>query len=168
MTQRKMLARVGAVVFTAGVLAGSLWANWPQWRGPNSNGSASAARDLPVTWTISQNVLWRAKLPSWSAATPVVWQNTIFVTSAEEGFTPLRGGSRPGASTPDKVFLLALNRKDGSIQWQRQIDSGNQLFHKQNSASPSPITDGRRVWIMTGNGKFSCFTFEGKEVWRRD
>jgi outer membrane protein assembly factor BamB len=63
---------------------------------------------------------------------------------------------------------MALNRKDGSIRWQRQIDSGNQLFRKQNSASPSPITDGKFVWIMTGNGKLACLTVDGKEVWKRD
>jgi outer membrane protein assembly factor BamB len=147
---------------------GSLWANWPQWRGPNSNGSTGTARDLPVTWSESQNVLWRTKLPSWSAATPIVWRDTIFVTSAEEGFTPLRGGARPGQTTPDKVFLLAVNRKDGNVRWRRQIDDGNRLFRKQNSASPSPITDGGNVWIMTGNGKFACFTLDGKEVWKRD
>ncbi len=154
--------------FTAGMLAGSLWANWPQWRGPESNGTAPKARNLPVTWTDSQNILWRTKLPSWSAATPAVWQDRIFVTSAEEGFARLRGGSRPGDRTLDKIFLLAINRNDGSIRWQRQIDDGNQLFRKQNSASPSPITDGRNVWIMTGNGKLACFTMDGKEVWKRD
>jgi outer membrane protein assembly factor BamB len=154
------------------LLAGSLWANWPQWRGPNQNGSTAAARDLPVTWSETQNVVWRTKLPSWSAATPIIWNDVIFVTSAEEGFTPLDRGRRfgrsGGGSTPDKIFLVAVNRKDGSIRWSRQIDSGNQLYRKQNSASPSPITDGKNVWIMTGNGKFLCFTMEGKEVWKRD
>jgi outer membrane protein assembly factor BamB len=156
-----------ATVLSAGVATGALWANWPQWRGPDSNGSTRNARDLPVTWTESENVLWRTKLPSWSAATPAIWQDTIFITSAEQGFVPL--GTRGGNNTAsDKIFLLALNRKDGSVKWQRQIDSGNQLFRKQNSASPSPITDGRNVWIMTGNGKLSCFTMDGKEVWKRD
>ena len=160
----RSVARLWAVVMTVG----SLWANWPQWRGPNSNGSTGTAHDLPVTWSESQNVLWRTKLPSWSAATPIVWRDTIFVTSAEEGFTPLRGGARPGQTTPDKIFLLAVSRKDGSVRWRRQIDDGNRLFRKQNSASPSPITDGANVWIMTGNGKFACFTMDGKEVWKRD
>ncbi len=80
----------------------------------------------------------------------------------------LRGGSQPGDRTLGKIFLIAINRNDGSIRWQRQIDDGNQLFRKQNSASPSPITDGRHVWIMTGNGKLACFTMDGKEVWKRD
>jgi outer membrane protein assembly factor BamB len=151
-------------------LAFSLGANWPQWRGPNSNGSSQTAKNLTVTWTQTDNVVWRTKLPSWSAATPIVWQDIVFVTSAEEGFTPLdRGSRRPGNDpAPDKIFLLALSRKDGSILWRKQIDSGNQLFRKQNSASPSPITDGKHVWIMTGNAMLACLTMDGKEVWKRN
>ncbi|MBI1898756.1 MAG: PQQ-binding-like beta-propeller repeat protein [Acidobacteria bacterium] len=154
---------------TALMLAGSLWANWPQWRGPDANGSSRSARGLPVTWTETENVLWRTRTPSWSAATPIIWQDTVFITSAEEGSVRLREGRRPGSGpAPDKIFLLAVNRKDGSIRWRKQIDSGNKLFRKQNSASPSPITDGRHVWIMTGNGKLTCLTMDGKEVWKRD
>jgi outer membrane protein assembly factor BamB len=151
-------------------LAGSAWGNWPQWRGPNSNGSAAGARSLPVKWTQTENVLWRTKMPSWSAATPIVWNETIFVTSAEEGFLRLGERGEPGSEkrNPDKIFLIALNRKDGSIRWRNEIDSGNRLYRKQNSASPSPITDGERVWIMTGNGKFACFTMDGKPLWQRD
>ncbi len=159
------LRATGALM--AVVLSGYPWANWPQWRGPELNGTAPKARNLPVTWTDSLNVLWRAKLPSWSAATPAVWQNWIFVTSAEEGSLRLRS-TIPGDAKLDKIFLVAVDRKDGSIRWLRQIDSGNKLFRKQNSASPSPLTDGRHVWIMTGNGKLSCFTMDGKEVWKRD
>jgi outer membrane protein assembly factor BamB len=150
------------------LLAGSAAANWPQWRGPNSNGSTAAARDLPVQWTQTENVLWRTKMPSWSAATPIIWNDTIFVTSAEEGFQQLGSRRASDQAVPDKIFLLAVNRKDGSIRWRQEIDSGNQLFRKQNSASPSAITDGVRVWIMTGNGKLSCFTMDGKPVWKRD
>jgi outer membrane protein assembly factor BamB len=149
-------------------MAVAVAANWPQWRGPKSNGSTANARDLPVQWTQTENVLWRTKMPSWSAATPIVWNDTVFVTSAEEGFQQL-GQRRPtDQPVPDKIFLLALNRKDGAIRWRQEIDSGNQLFRKQNSASPSAITDGARVWIMTGNGKLSCFTMDGKPVWKRD
>ena len=144
-------------------LAGSAWGNWPQWRGPNSNGTATGARSLPVKWTQTENVLWRTKMPSWSAATPIVWNDTVFVTSAEEGFLRLGERGEPGSEkrNPDKIYLIALNRKDGSIRWRNEIDSGNRLYRKQNSASPSPITDGERVWIMTGNGKFACFTMDG-------
>jgi len=161
------LAYAGIVIVA---MALNTSADWPQWRGPDSNGSASAAYGLAIKWDQNQNVLWRANLPSWSAATPAIWNDIIFVTSAEEGFPTLVQGSRRGsdAMDRDKVLLFAINRKDGSVRWQRQIDSGNQLFRKQNSASPSPITDGRNVWIMTGNGKLLCFTLDGNEIWQRD
>lgn len=159
-----------ALLFTGFLAAASLSANWPQWRGPNSNGSSLTAHDLPLHWSQTDNIVWRTKLPSWSAATPIIWSDTIFITSAEEGFTPLDTGKRrhQDKPVPDKIFLFAINRKDGSVRWRKEIDSGNQLFRKQNSASPSPITDGSHVWIMTGNGKFACFTMDGKEVWKRD
>jgi outer membrane protein assembly factor BamB len=156
-----MKRSIALILFT-----GCLFGNWPQWRGPLSNGTAPAAKNLPVTWTQTENVLWRTKMPSWSAATPIIWNDTVFVTSAEEGFVHL--GQRGGAGNPDKIFLIAVHRKDGSIKWRNEIDRGNQLFRKQNSASPSPITDGKNVWIVTGNGKFACYTMDGKEVWKRD
>src|SRR5207247_922102 len=86
----------------------------------NSGGRSAKARDLPVTWSQNDNVRWRARLPSWSAATPIVWGDTVFVTSAQEGFTELGGGPRPrsaGVASADKIFLIALDRKDGSIRW---------------------------------------------------
>src|SRR5215510_11838550 len=130
--RRIKLGILAGGLLLAFVLVDSLSANWPQWRGPDSNGSTRTARNLPVTWSQTNNVLWRTKLPSWSAATPIVWADTIFVTSAEEGFVSLGGGNKRGEdlASHDKIYLIALNRKDGSIRWQHQIDSGNQLFRK--------------------------------------
>jgi outer membrane protein assembly factor BamB len=171
-SRRNRLAIALGWVLAAIVPAAVLAANWPQWRGPNSNGSTSEAHDLPLTWSQTENVLWRTKLPSWSAATSIIWEDLVFVTSAETGFAVLGGPRRRGTDPvdlgPDKIFLMALNRKDGSVRWQRQIDEGNELFRKQNSSSASPITDGKHVWIMTGHGILTCFTMDGKEVWKRD
>ena len=154
------------------LVAATAFANWPQWRGPLSNGTAPGAKNLVTTWTEKDNVQWRAKLPSWSAATPIIWENTIFVTTGEEGFSGHTEDGRASRNAKvdqhDKVFLLAMNRKDGSTMWKRQIAEGNRLFRKHNLTSPSPITDGKHVWTMTGSGKFACFTFDGKPVWERD
>ncbi|HSH14884.1 MAG TPA: hypothetical protein VLD18_02550, partial [Verrucomicrobiae bacterium] len=59
--------------------------NWPQWRGPHLNGTSTTASNLPVTWSETDNVIWRAKLPSWAAATPIIWDEVVFITTAEEG-----------------------------------------------------------------------------------
>ena len=54
--------------------------NWPQWRGPEQNG-VSKTTNVPVTWSDSENIVWKAPMPSWSGGTPVIWGNQIFVTS---------------------------------------------------------------------------------------
>ena len=122
-------------------------------------------------------MVWRAELPEWSAATPIVWGDTILVTSAEEGFTDPKGRGFVGAALnriasalnfDDELLLVAINRKNGSIRWQRVIGTGNKILFKQNMASPSPVTDGRRVWIMTGVGVLTCFDFAGNQIWQRD
>ena len=136
--------------------------NWPQWRGPHSNGTSTTAKDLPVTWSQTENVAWRVKLPSWSAATPIIWEDVVLVTSAEEGF-----GAR-GSGSSGKILLLAVNRQDGSILWRRETGSGNRFQQKQNMASPSPLTDGNRIWVMTGTGMLTCFDFEGNQLWQRN
>jgi outer membrane protein assembly factor BamB len=145
---------------------------WPQWRGPRFTGHAPKAHDLPVKWSETENLIWKTKMPSWSAATPVVWDGTIYVTTAESGFInptyDTKKLSRAGEKSNDKIFLLALDRNTGTEKWRVEVDSGNQLYRKQNSSSPSPITDGKHVWIMTGNLRFSCFTTAGKPVWKRD
>ncbi len=165
--------------------------NWPQWRGPDQNGRSETARDLPLHWSPTENVKWRVELESWSAATPIVWGDTIFITSAEEGFNdplkygaagarggrpggPRAGGRRPGGNARpesnmrDELFLLALNREDGSLRWKRRTGGENRIFRKHNMTSPSPVTDGEHVWVMTGVGLLTAFDFEGEQQWMRD
>jgi outer membrane protein assembly factor BamB len=65
------------------------------------------------------------------------------------------------------LLLLCVSRKDGSLLWRRVIDSGNAHFGKQNMSSPSPVTDGKHVWVLTGTGILACFQADGTPVWRR-
>ena len=149
--------------------------NWPQWRGPHLNGSSSTAKGLPVEWSETDNVKWRIKLPSWSAATPIIWEDTVYVTSAQEGFQVLQRSYRRGAPRPpnpgaenDQMYLIAIQRGDGKIKWSQSIGSGNRLYRKQNLASPSPITDGKHIWSFTGAGTLTAFDMSGKQLWRRE
>ncbi|MCC6392335.1 MAG: PQQ-like beta-propeller repeat protein [Bryobacterales bacterium] len=145
---------------------------WPQWRGPEASGYAPSAHDLPARWSETENIVWKVKTPSWSAATPVVWGDTVYVLSAEEGFVNPTYDTRKLSHAPekssDRIFLMALDRKTGAQRWRIVVDSGNELYRKQNSSSPSPVTDGKHIWVMTGHLRLSCFTLEGKQVWKRD
>lgn len=125
--------------------------NWPQWRGPAFNGS-SPEKNLPETWT-KETVKWSTALPGPSGATPAVWGDSIFVTS------------------PDKqknLLLLCLDRKDGKVRWQKQLATGDINKGKGNMASPSPITDGKFVYVLFGTGDLAALDFEGNIQWQRN
>ena len=52
--------------------------------------------------------------------------------------------------------------------WKQLLGGGNTRMRKQNMSSPSPVTDGTHVWVMTGTGMLKAFDFAGKELWMRD
>ena len=66
--------------------------NWPHWRGPNHNG-ISAEKNLPTSWSISKNIVWKTELPWWGAATPIIWGDKIFIVSPSAADSGSRSGS---------------------------------------------------------------------------
>ena len=125
--------------------------NWPQWRGPQLNG-VSRDTNLPVRWSKTENVAWTLALPSWSGSTPIVWGDRVFLNVADGR----------------ELSLWCLDRAKGVVLWTRPLSGGNTRMRKQNMSSPSPVTDGRHVWVMTGTGIIKAFDFDGRDVWTRD
>ena len=126
--------------------------NWAQWRGPDFNGS-SPEKNLPSSWSDSEGVKWSTPLPGPSGATPAVWGDSVFV------------------STPDDnkdLLLFCLDRKDGKVRWQKQLSTGNLSKGRGNMASPSPVTDGKNVFMLYGTGDLAALDFEGKILWQRN
>ena len=136
--------------------------NWGQWRGPNQNG-VGTAKNLPTTWSLTKNLIWKTELPSWSGSTPIVWGDRVFVMSPSPARTPEE--QEPGGP---EIYILCLAREDGQERWRYKLDEGNRLWRKHNNTSPSPVTDGVHVWVMTGNGVVTCLDMDGKAVWTRD
>ncbi len=124
--------------------------NWPQWRGAKLDG-ISHEKNLPLTWSKTENVAWRLELPGPAGATPVVWDDRIFLTSAEG----------------DDLVLMAVST-EGQPLWKQTLAQHNKTVRgdEGNSASPSPSTDGKHVWAMTGTGDLACYTVDGREVWK--
>lgn len=166
---RLALALAVSVVLSASSAHGG--DNWPQWRGPSLNGTSDST-GLPEKWSETENVKWKVKLPSWSGSTPAVWGDRIFVASpAEAGAGPDARVERKGGANKkmaSDLLLLCLSKKDGAELWRQKLEGGNYQIGKQNMSSPSPITDGKMVWWLTGTGILSGFTVEGKEVWKVD
>ncbi len=125
-------------------------ANWPQWRGVGFDG-VSEETATPVEWSATKNVAWRLSLPGPAGATPVVWNDHIFLTSVDG----------------QNLVLIAADTK-GNQLWSQAISTGNRNIRgdEGNFASPSPCTDGQHVWAMVGTGLLACYDFAGKETWK--
>ena len=125
--------------------------NWPAWRGPTANG-VSRETNLPSRWSKTENITWKLDLPEWSGSTAIIWGEHIFLNVAQG----------------TDLHLWAVDRTKGQPIWKRHLSAGNHQERKQNMSSPSPVTDGRHVWVMTGTGILKAFDFGGKELWTRD
>ena len=112
----------------------------------------SNEKNLPVKWTTEENIVWKVAMPGLSGSTPIIWRDRIFLNVAD-GDNLLSG-----VSTKPKAKCSGRNRSA----------SGNVKMRKQNMSSPSPVTDGRNVYVMTGTGILKGFDFSGKELWSRD
>ena len=145
---------VFVVVLCAALMVAPVLADWPQWRGPSLNG-VSQETGLPTTWTATEGIAWKLPMPARSGSTPIIWGDLIFLNVAT-------------AQSTGELELWAIDRNKKDVIWKRPIAGGNNQQRKQNMSSPSPVTDGTRVWVMSGVGILKAFDFGGTEIWTRD
>jgi outer membrane protein assembly factor BamB len=134
--------------------------NWPHWRGPNENGVVDQGNP-PLEWSESKNIVWKTKIPGQGHATPIVWGDQIFVQTA------LSMGE--GAGFQYKV--IALNRKNGKVVWEKTVQEAtpHQGKHQTASfASTSGITDGERLYAFFGSRGLYCLDMDGNLKWEKD
>ena len=100
-----LLALAGSLAFTAATVAAPASGdNWPEWRGPLQNGVAPSANP-PTTWSETNNVKWKVKIPGTGQATPIIWDNRIFIQTAiptgkKVEAKPVEAGEQPPAVQP--------------------------------------------------------------------
>lgn len=147
-----MRQMAGCLALVAFLALGARAENWPQWRGPFFNGS-SPEKDLPATWSRTDGVLWKAPLPGPSAATPIIWEDRVFVSSTEPGSKALLG--------------MCLSARDGKVLWSKRLGT-DCWAPRNNMASPSPVTDGKVVCFLYGTGEVVGLDVQGNLLWKRD
>ena len=146
----KVALLVGAL-FCSQAISSVQAENWPSWRGPKQDGISNET-GIPVEFAgeNDQHVAWKVALPGPAGATPVVWNDRIFLTAPEE----------------DALLLMCFDT-DGKEQWRAKVGTGNSTARgdEGNSCSPSPVTDGEHVWSFMGTGDLGCYDFTGKKIW---
>ncbi len=154
---------------------------WPQWRGPLATGEAPAA-DPPVEWSESRNIRWKVAIPGDGSATPLVWSDRVFVVTAipvgesgtNDGFFQglvRRVVGTVGVSETQRYVVLAIDRRDGRVVWERVAleETPHEGRHKTGSwASPSAVTDGEVLCAFFGSRGLYCYDMEGQPLWDRD
>lgn len=147
---------------------------WPQFRGPGSTGVAESAA-LPERWSPTRNVRWKTTIPGNGWSSPIAWGDRIFVTSViplEATETPQRGlylkGERPTPTFEHRWMVYAIDFATGKIVWEREAHRGipPASRHVKNTyASETPVTDGRRVYVLFGNIGVFAYEFDGTPAW---
>ena len=100
-----LLGLAGSLAFAAATAAPAPNENWPQWRGPLQNGVAPSANP-PTTWSETNNIKWKVKIPGTGLATPIIWDNRVFIQTAiptgkKVEPKPAEAGEQPPAAQPE-------------------------------------------------------------------
>ena len=153
--------------------------SWPSFRGTEASG-VSDGQNLPDKWNVStgENILWKTPIPGLAHSSPVVWGNSLFVTSAVSSnpnatFRPgLYGdGDASDDRSRQRWMLYALDKKTGGILWERVAYEGQPIDKrhiKSTYASSTPATDGRIVVAWFGSHGIFAYDINGNLRWKVD
>jgi outer membrane protein assembly factor BamB len=124
--------------------------DWPQFRGPNGSG-VNETSNLPLYFGNDKNVIWKTTLPP-GHSSPVLTEEFIFVTAIEN----------------ESLLTICLYRRDGKILWRKKAPRPRQqkIDDRNNPASPSPVTDGERVFVFFADYGMLAYNLSGNEIWR--
>jgi outer membrane protein assembly factor BamB len=175
----RRITRTGAPGRRPLPLAVSAAGSWPSFRGPFASGVADAQR-LPDRWdgANGDHVRWRTAIPGLAHSSPVVWGDSVFVTSAISSranatFKPgLYGeGDASDDRSVHKWMVYAIDKRTGRIRWERVAHEGaprNKRHVKSTYASATPVTDGRVVVAWFGSEGVYAFDVNGQPLWSLD
>ncbi len=129
--------------------------NWPGWRGPRGDGT-SLEPEVPTTWSAEQNVVWKVEVPGQGHASPIVWNNRVFVVTCNEDAR--------------QRILLCYDRHTGRELWRKVVlESPLEHKHRLNSfASSTPATDGTLVYVTfldRDHMVVAAYDYAGNQRW---
>ena len=138
----------------------NLWAHdWPEFRGLTGQGH-SPATDVPIRWSATENVAWKAAIPGGGWSSPVLVNGRVYLTSAISA-----------AGVKDlKLTAICLDARDGKLLWSTNVfspEDGSSLHRKNSYASPTPLVRGGRLYVHFGHLGTACLDLNGQVLWRQ-
>jgi outer membrane protein assembly factor BamB len=133
--------------------------DWPEFRGPTGQGLAQGR--LPLKWGPELNVAWKQPIPGLGWSSPIVCHGRIYLTTAV-----------PGSGAGDQSLrALCLDAGTGKLLWSTEVfrqdgKTAPRIHGKNSHASPTPLTNGRRLYVHFGHQGTACLDLDGNVVWR--
>jgi outer membrane protein assembly factor BamB len=158
-----------AIVLVISVVS-TVKGDWTRFRGPNGSGE-SDAKDIPTTWSDSENLKWKLDLPGPGSSSPIIVGDRVFVT-CYTGYGMTR--EQPGDMKELKRHLLCVDLKSGKILWDKAVDAKQPEDRYQGFicdhgyATSTPCSDGKNVFVFYGKSGVISYDMDGKERWRTD
>lgn len=152
---KKCIQMLSGITLLAGLGVSAGAAEWPQFRGPNS-ASVSEEKDLPIKWTATENVRWKAELPGRGLSCPVIVGGRVYITACS-GYEQ------------DRLHVLCFDAATGKKLWERQVwGTGSTMCHPTTSmAAPTPAADSQGVCALFATGDAVAYDPHGNLLWYR-
>ena len=154
------LNRLGLAVLLASATALSVSPaaaedDWPDWRGPNRDGT-SAETGLPTSWSPDgENLAWRA--PYGGRSAPIVLGGQVYIQNAVGG----------DASLQER--LMAFDAANGDLLWEHRFNVylSDVPPHRLGWASPTGDPTTGLLYVYGAGGRLLSLTSDGDVRWDR-
>src|SRR5688572_7664975 len=152
-----MMKYFGCITLLAVATFTAWGSDWPQFRGADGQGHADAS-NLPIQWSKTQNIVWEQPIPGAGWSSPIILQQRVYLTTAVQA---MGGGNQ-------SLRVICLDTHTGKILWNTEAFSvaASGAHTKNSHASPTPVTDGSRIYAHFGHYGTAALDLKGQVVWR--
>ena len=135
--------------------------DWTEFRGPTGQGHYAGKKSLPLEWGVDKNVAWKVPVPGSGWSSPIVLAGRVYLTSA----VPIE------KSKDLSLKAICLDATDGKVVWATEVFQQDgakapKIHSKNSHASPTPVTDGKRLYVHFGHQGTAALELDGTIAWR--
>ncbi|MCH7823835.1 MAG: PQQ-like beta-propeller repeat protein [Acidobacteria bacterium] len=153
--------------------------NWPSFRGPGGSGVADGA-ELPdvLSGVDGTNLAWRTEIPGLAHASPIVWGDRVYLTSAVTSGPPQRfiaelpdSPESIADTSSHRWIVMAIDKRTGEVLWERTAAEGpprTGRLAKGSFNNSTPATDGQHIVALLGSQGLFCYDVDGNLLWHVD
>lgn len=161
---KRILSSMCAVLIMGAMSQTVLAEDWPQFRGPGGQG-VSQVKNLPVTWSDTENLVWKTALPGSGSSSPIALDGKLYVTCYSGYGTDQGKGSLEDLG----LHLVCLDGTSGSIIWDTKFKSAlpeSKAVRDHGYSAQTPATDGENLYVFFGRSGVFKFDMKGKQIWQ--